>query len=53
MVPVNLINAIKDVGFDYDMSAREVARRVVAGHQVLWRKQFDWPAAGALGGAAP
>ncbi|MDX1503116.1 MAG: multiheme c-type cytochrome [Thermoanaerobaculia bacterium] len=38
MVPVNLINEIKIVGFDYGMSAREVADRVVAGHQVLWRR---------------
>jgi hypothetical protein len=39
MVPVNLIDAIKDVGFDYGMSAREVAERVVEGHQVLWRRK--------------
>lgn len=38
MVPVNLIDAIKDVGFDYFMSARQVAERVVAGHQVLWER---------------
>ncbi|MFB3081427.1 MAG: multiheme c-type cytochrome, partial [Nitrosomonadaceae bacterium] len=28
MVPINLINEIKDVGFDYGMSAREVAEGV-------------------------
>ncbi len=39
MVPVNLINEIKDVGFDYGMSARDVAEAVVAGHEVLWRTQ--------------
>ena len=39
MVPVNLINEIKDVGFDYDLSAREVAEAVVAGHLVLWERQ--------------
>jgi nitrate/TMAO reductase-like tetraheme cytochrome c subunit len=38
MVPVNLISAIKDVGFDYGMSAREVGDRVVAGHVVLWER---------------
>ncbi len=38
MIPVNLIYEIKDVGFDYTMSAREVAERVVAGHQVLWER---------------
>lgn len=36
MVPVNLINAIQDVGFDYGMSAKQLADKVVAGHQVLW-----------------
>ena len=36
MIPVNLIHEIKDVGFDYYMSAAEVARRVVDGHLVLW-----------------
>lgn len=40
MVPVNLIFEIQDVGFDYNMSAREVADAVVAGHQVLWTKQL-------------
>jgi hypothetical protein len=41
MVPVNLIDAIKGVGFDYGMSAREVAERVVAGHQVLWELEEE------------
>ena len=36
MVPVNLIGKIQKVGFDYGMSAREVADRIVAGHAVLW-----------------
>ena len=40
MVPVNLIDAIQDVGFDYNMSPREVADGVVAGHQVVWTKQL-------------
>lgn len=38
MVPVNLLDAIKDVGFDYNMSPREVADRVVEGAQTL----YDW-----------
>jgi nitrate/TMAO reductase-like tetraheme cytochrome c subunit len=38
MVPVNLIDAIKDVGFDYGMSARAVADKIVQGHQTLWTK---------------
>lgn len=32
MVPVNLIHAISSVGFDYEMSARDVADAVVEGH---------------------
>ncbi len=31
MVPVNLILAIQDIGFDYGMSPRQVADAVVAG----------------------
>ena len=38
MIPVNLLDAIQGVGFDYNMSAKEIADRVVAGHQVLWEK---------------
>ena len=34
MVPVNLIKEIGYVGFDYDLSMREVAKRVVYGHRV-------------------
>ncbi|HKI96059.1 MAG TPA: hypothetical protein VJ992_12305, partial [Gemmatimonadales bacterium] len=36
MVPVNLIAAIQGVGFDYGLSAAQVAHRVVARHAVLW-----------------
>ncbi|MFT7620010.1 MAG: hypothetical protein ACI97A_003667 [Planctomycetota bacterium] len=39
MVPVNLVAAISEVGFDYGLSAREVAKRVVDGHQVLWERK--------------
>ncbi len=43
MVPVNLLHDIKDVGFDYGMSAKEVGDAVVEGHQVIWEKEvvFD------------
>ena len=40
MIPINLVNEIKDVGFDYDMSAREVAEGVLAGHLVLWERDL-------------
>lgn len=39
MVPVNLIHAIADMGFDLKMSPRDVADAVVAGHQVLWTRE--------------
>jgi hypothetical protein len=35
MVPVNLVHEVSGVGFDYDMSERQVAEAVVAGHLVL------------------
>jgi hypothetical protein len=38
-LPINLIDAIKGVGFDYGMSTRQVADGIVAGHQVLWEQQ--------------
>jgi hypothetical protein len=38
MVPVNLIAAIQGVGFDYGMSPKEIAERVVAGAHTLYDK---------------
>ena len=38
MVPVNLVHEISDVGFDYGMSARDVADGVVDGHMILYEK---------------
>ena len=37
-VPVNLIHAIQSVGFDYGLSSKEVADRVVGGAAELWRR---------------
>lgn len=34
MVPVNLIKTISEFGFDYNLSPREVAKRVAFGHRV-------------------
>ena len=42
MVPVNLVVAIQDVGFDYGMSARAVADALVAGHDILWEREFTF-----------
>lgn len=38
-VPVNLVSEISSVGFDYGMSAHEVADNLVANHQIVWEKQ--------------
>jgi len=35
MVPINLVREISDVGFDYGMTARQIANRIVGGHMVL------------------
>ena len=35
MVPVNLVHEISSVGFDYGMSARQVAQGVVDGHLIV------------------
>ena len=43
MVPVNLVHEISSVGFDYNLSAREVADRVVAGHTVLHHRSAMFP----------
>jgi hypothetical protein len=43
MVPVNLVHAISIAGFDYDLSARELADRIVAGHLVLHERSVVIP----------
>ena len=49
MVPVNLLNDIRDVGFDYDLSARDVAETLVHGYVdkegnvVIWNEDSDDP----------
>ena len=35
MVPVNLVHIISFVGFDYGMSAKDIANGIVAGHLSL------------------
>lgn len=41
MVPVNLIEAIHSLGFDYGMNPRQVGDRVVAGRPLLWEAEFS------------
>lgn len=43
MVPINLIHEIQGVGFDYGLSPREIADRVVDGHLVLWQRDMGVP----------
>ncbi|MEZ6063208.1 MAG: multiheme c-type cytochrome [Planctomycetaceae bacterium] len=35
MVPINLVQEISDIGFDYGMSAKAIAKGVVDGHLIL------------------
>ncbi len=37
-VPVNLVKEISGVGFDYGMSAKNIADKLVKGHQIIWEK---------------
>ena len=48
MIPVNLIHEIQDVGFDYYMSPRTVAERVVEGAQTLWDVDVELSNGGAI-----
>lgn len=48
MVPVNLIKEIAFVGFDYDLSPLEVAKRVAFGHKVSTSNRDEDRRGGAL-----
>jgi hypothetical protein len=41
MVPINLVDAIKDAGFDYGMSPAEIARAIVNGSVTLWTRSAE------------
>ncbi len=41
MVPINLIDTIKDGGFDYGMSPAEIARLIVNGSDALWTRSVE------------
>ncbi len=45
MIPVNLIAAVERVGFDYNMSARQLADAVVRGSETLWKKEITFETA--------
>jgi len=40
MIPPNLVHEVGFLGFDYGLSPREIAKRVVAGHQIVWEREF-------------
>ena len=42
MIPINLLSEIMLVGFDYDMTPRELADGIREGHMVLWEKQVTF-----------
>jgi hypothetical protein len=48
MIPINLLSEIMLVGFDYNMTPRELADGIRDGHMILWEKNvtFDVHAAG-------
>lgn len=48
MVPVNLVHEIQGVGFDYFMSPREIATRVVDGAQILWERDISLERTGVI-----
>ena len=43
MVPINLVGDIAPAGFDYNMSAKEIAREVIEKAQILWDKTIVLP----------
>jgi len=40
MVPVNLVAAVAAAGFDYEMSPKTVAERVVTGAEAIWQRKL-------------
>jgi hypothetical protein len=36
MVPVNLVNDIRSIGFDYNLSPYQITQNLIAGHMVVW-----------------
>ncbi len=42
MAPINLALAVKSVGFDYNMSAIDIAKGVVGGAETLWQKMITF-----------
>ena len=49
-VPVNLLTAIQSVGFDFDMTPREIGDELIAGTQVLWERKLTFDVDGTRTG---
>ena len=49
-VPVNLLTAIQSVGFDFNMTPREIGDELIAGTQVLWERKLTFNVDGARTG---
>lgn len=49
MVPVNLIAEVAAAGFDYEMSPKEVASRVVEGAEIVWSRSVVLQDSGDIG----
>jgi len=41
-VPINLLVAMQNVGFDYGMTPRELGNELIAGTQMLWEKNLTF-----------
>ena len=41
-VPVNLLVAIQDVGFDFNMKPADIGKRLIAGTQTLWQRKLTF-----------
>ncbi len=52
-VPVNLLAAIQDVGFDFGMTPRQIGDRLIAGTQVLWEKKLVFRVGSGKTASAP
>lgn len=53
-VPINLLLAIQDVGFDFEMTPGEIGRELIAGTQVLWEKELVFDVhSGSIGEELP
>ena len=52
-VPINLITSIQSVGFDFHMTPREVGNELIAGTQMLWKKEVTLGASVSNSGSGP